>query len=419
MNKGEAAHKTSYTFPSLTLSIMQRYLVDAPEQTYPAPAIAHAQQDERAHSRHSLKGRQLSSKSQAGTITDISTQRGDVANRFSNASNYRTEERYSFRKLAKSFLFNTEEEESMFNYTTCNPPEQAHINKVLQENDSIVNGTIFNTQATHGGVTEKIPDFRIVAITSVPKKLSIPSLLGAVHGGPLEKVELVRKDNYQFYSDAGLYELNQPINWSVVSIFLHFSEYEDANDFYKYSKTGLFKVNDIHLKTVWIPDIEKRTGIDDSGDGGSDNDDYQVISHLMKDEEKARRVLVFKKPLNDKRNKANKRRMGYPDPTVNYSEDFDVEEIKRDFGQYGKLVEVLPVVSRKLCFGLQYYDVRSAIKVKRVIHSPNAHDDEESIDSEYGIDNNLSPQDLEIRRKYKDWYIWYGRDPAEKCVPRV
>ncbi|ODQ44587.1 hypothetical protein PICMEDRAFT_74311 [Pichia membranifaciens NRRL Y-2026] len=278
-----------------------------------------------------------------------------------------------------------------------------HVNsKALQKNESIVNGSEVAAK-----IADNNQDFKIVAITSIPKKMSVSALLTQIYGGPLEKIDLVRKDNYQFYNDESLYKLNQPVNWSEVSIFLHFNKNEDAKSFYQYSKSGLFRVNDVHLKTVWIPNLGEERLYEDDEDETQSREESLLVSSLMTGEEKARRVLVFKRPIFDKKSKLEKKKPGYPDPTINYSEDFDIEEIKKDFGDYGKLVEILPVVSRKLCFGVQYYDVRSAIRVKNVIQRGG-----------HGLDGDeLNDQDLELRRKYNGWYVWYGKDPADRAVP--
>ena len=274
--------------------------------------------------------------------------------------------------------------------------------KALQKNESIVNGSEVAAK-----IADNRQDFKIVAITSIPKKISVSALLTQIYGGPLEKIDLVRKDNYQFYSDESLYQLNQPVNWSEVSIFLHFNKTEDARSFYQYSKTGLFRVNDVHLKTVWIPNLGEERLYEGDDDETQSREESLLVSSLMAGDEKARRVLVFKRPIFDKKSKLEKKKAGYPDPTINYSEDFDMEEIKKDFGDYGKLVEILPVVSRKLCFGVQYYDVRSAIRVKNVIQRGS-----------HGMDGDeLNDQDLELRRKYNGWYVWYGKDPADRAVP--
>lgn len=386
---------------------------------------------ERAESHHlgySIRGYQ-SSKNCSNSKGVTNVQRSSVgAFHDPNQNDVEKDDHFSFRELAKNLLFVNEQDDRYSNsydrkakygiYKSSPASKQSsqeqteccdkkYEPKILQNNITVVNDQ-GNAKNYH---LEKWQDFKIVAITNIPKKLSVPSLLHQIHGGPLEKIELVKRDDYQFYNDEKLYAFNRPINWDEVSIFLHFNRYEDARNFYLYSKTEFFRVNDIHLKTLWIPDLD------------DDLEDYKtlennlLVANLMKGEEKARRVLVFKKPLYEKKSKhCIKRRLGHLDPTANYSEDFDVEEIKKDFGQYGRLVEILPVVSRKLCFGIQYYDVRSAIKVKRIIQS-NGHGNREieelEAKDEYDI---FTARDIELRNKYQHWYVWYGKDPTDKSV---
>jgi hypothetical protein len=358
------------------------------------------------------------------------------------------QERFSFRELAKNLFFFTEHDDefkygygygfdpinneickdSIDKYLSFNKPSvnvykdsSKHIfentrnsdDKFLKANKTIINESKINFNEHE----ERNPEFKIVAITDIPKKISISSLLNEIYGGPLEKIELVRKDNFQFYNDEKLYKLNHPINWDKVSIFLHFNKYEDAKKFYQYSKTGIFRINDVYLNTIWIPKIDEN--IEDSNNIKKN----LLISKLMKSEEKARRVLVLKKPLlyDKKRNyKVNRRENLYSNAILNYSEDFNVEEIKKDFEAYGKLIEILPVVSRKLCFGIQYYDVRSAIKVKRIIQSSNNKSETNEFNNKTiddGEFDELNEQDLQMRNKYQDWHVWYGKDPADKSVP--
>lgn len=288
--------------------------------------------------------------------------------------------------------------------TSENPPTC----KVLKGNESIINN---NSRGSNGldstGRVDSEPSFKIVAITTIPRKLSVPALLNQVYGGPLEKVELIRKHGYQYFNDERVYRLGESIDWDGISIFLHFNKHEDARAFYHYSKTGLFRVNDIYLNTVVIPDDGGTSEVEEDRNANS------VVSELMQGDEKARRVLVLKKPVSNKKSSYSRRRLGYLDPLSNYTHNFDLDEIKRDFGEYGRLVEVSPIVSRKLCFGVQYYDVRSAVRVKRLLQS---NLDKTTVgvrdDGRHGL-----KKDVELKRKYNGWFVWYGRDPSDRSVP--
>lgn len=305
---------------------------------------------------------------------------------------------------------------------TCKSTSNNNNYKALQANKGILNSTLYSK-------TEYLnnPTFRTVAITSIPKKMTISSLLSQLYGGPIERIELVRKDNYsKCYNEESsmIYnneKLNKPINWNEIAIFIYFSKNEDAKNFYQYSKTGLFKVNDIHLKTTWIPNYSKNNHLkyneemrleDENEDIYTETDlikqeEEIFVTNLMKGGEQARRVLVFKKLHSDKKSSKSNQRKGTKNPTSHFCSTFDVEDIKKDFGPYGKLIEILPVVSRKLCFGIQYYDVRSAIMVKSILqHGINGHDEKE-----------LDSRDSNLRMKYHDWGVWYGKDPADRGIP--
>lgn len=275
--------------------------------------------------------------------------------------------------------------------------------RILRANESIINESDNKIREMTIRYNEMSQEFKIVAITSIPKRMSISTLLSQTYGGPIEKIELVRRDNYKFYNnDEDFFKVNKIINWDEVSVFLHFNKVEDAKEFYQYSKSGMFRVNDVYLKTVWIPIA--------NNDKDDDDKKYKdlMVTNSMEGEQTARRVLVFKKPIVDNRYKHGKYHQGKTDSNpklvLYYNEDFNVDEIRKDFEEYGKIVEILPVVSRKLCFGIEYYDVRSAIKVKNLIEQTTEEQDS-------------NERDNRLKRKYHGWYVWYGRDPADKAVP--
>lgn len=342
------------------------------------------------------------------------------------------DERFSFRELAKTLLFPQEPSLGDQSKHTKDHNDHGHIHepcqikgsredllrkgKVLQPKNNIMEKSCSKI-ANSPSCYYILPDttFKIVAITQIGKPLSISSLLSQIYGGPLEKVELVLRDQQRhFYNDDSLYQTEERTDWSKVSVFLYFTCNEDAMSFYRYSKSDMFKVNGDSLNTLWMPDVDE-----DVDEGGNKGQQIQLrrrqLQQAMGGAERARRVLVLKRPIEEKaynrgpishsftRKNGHLSLVSECHTTVKHNLDIDPKEIKRDFGEYGHLIEVFPIVSRKLSFGVHYYNVASAILVKRVL--------------ENATEERFSAVDLEMRRKYGAWHVWYGRDPTERAVP--
>ncbi|KAG7885770.1 hypothetical protein KL938_000802 [Ogataea parapolymorpha] len=271
-------------------------------------------------------------------------------------------------------------------------------NNALKMNENIVNTTFhLDRQVTKDGILDAIMrESRVVMLSNIHRNTSLTSIMSQIYGGPLEKVLLLDKSSLK----EKQYDLGNQINWDETLLHLYFQREEDALKFMNFASTGMFVVNGYHLHPSWIP----RSGIVNTEDYlcYHEKDSLQSLE-MMGGSESARRVLVLKKPVLAK-SKLNshitseKKRPSYPDPILNYSPDFDLNAIRTDFSQFGPIVEILPVVSRKLCFAVQYFDVQAAVAAKHAIQAKG------------------SVSDNQMSVKYKDWYIWYGRDPADKAA---
>lgn len=261
----------------------------------------------------------------------------------------------------------------------------------LQTNANIINSSCRLNQSVLGGLPS-----RVVALTNIHFKLSLSTLLSQICGGPLERIELQRRDRFQQDLPSLAYNLLEtsetPTNWTNIDVLLYFHKPEDALEFYEYSKTGMFLVNGQHIDTYWVT-YEEVIG-----------DETNILEKMNVRNEKARRVLVFKKPVLNKRHRTAYERRHWPDPCSHFTKDFDYQQAVRDFGQYGGLVEVMPVISRKTCFGVQFMDVRTAMRVKQIVQ-----------DRCGDAPSEWSKLDTSLQAKYKDWYVWYGADPCEKA----
>lgn len=219
---------------------------------------------------------------------------------------------------------------------------------------------------------------RVAIFRNLPDGTGLQSILTQVQGGPLEKiVKLESQDGKTL----------------VKSLELHFINHQDAKNFITYGRTRLFKINGQHLQPEWA---SKKVN-------DFSNQRIQLIyEQIYPKNEKiyshhgtasigtgARRCLILKKNVM-KKSKSGSRH--YPSPKSHLS-PLNVDEIKADFGKFGEIVDITPMISRKLCISVNFYDVRSAILAKESYEYPNSY-----LNSKY----------------HSDWTMWYGRDITDK-----
>ncbi|CAG98301.1 Ssp2p [Kluyveromyces lactis] len=217
---------------------------------------------------------------------------------------------------------------------------------------------------------------RVVIFQDLLKNIGVGTLLAQVSGGPLEKV-LYAYDNKTGSRD-------------VVYVELHFLFPDDAAQFMKYARFHLFKVNGVHLVPHW--------GVIDSLDSSEKSLlDIQQYVHpdFCKDIQNfdstgARRCLIMKKY--SRKHKSISTELN----SKSHIYDLDIQQIIDDFNQFGQVLEVSPLISRKICLQISFHDIRSAIEAMRSYETSNSY-----INGKY----------------FKDWSIWYGKDIVDKpCI---
>ena len=211
---------------------------------------------------------------------------------------------------------------------------------------------------------------RIIIVKNIVPNSGVTSILNQVYGGPLERLVY-----------------NASKKSSTLELFFVYPE--DAKRFLEYGSSGMLVVNGRHLKLEWA--------------GRSNSDLFDrfhpaVSKQLLREIEHygSRRCLIFSKPVPGKIVRSDKK-LFYPNPKLHFSRELDIDKIKLDFTAFGDIINVGPVISRKLCFSIQYTDIRSAIIAKRQCETP-------------GSDMNI---------KYASWSIWYGTDTADKPCPEL
>ncbi|QPG73175.1 hypothetical protein FOA43_000481 [Brettanomyces nanus] len=300
-------------------------------------------------------------------------------------------------RLIEANLSNTESAQSKNTKTLKQllPPTKALYFQALQNNEAVLNQVlpIANIFANN---TELATSWTLL-LTDIPKCTSLATILTQIGGGPLQSVQLLRRIDWNLIT--GLHNWNDCIDWGETNLRLQFDNHENAMKFYEHSRTGAFVVNGFHIVTQWVPnEFSKR-----KFNKGIANDIEKEVLEYMAEPEGARRVLVLKRPVPNKKKTATgvKKQFSYPNPLNNYTESFDVEAVIKDFSHFGKIVEVTPVISRKLSFGIQFFDVISAMAAKHSIEGNFENEDELKV---------------EIAKKYSDWYVWYGKDPTDKPI---
>lgn len=236
------------------------------------------------------------------------------------------------------------------------------LNKSKQSNLT----TLYNKKALmpptrgHAGVDTR----RIIVMTGFPTNSVLRDILPCVRGGPLERIS-IRDQN-----DSS-------------SVELHFFFPEHAHDFIEYGKSGLLVHNGDSIPIEWASPF---------------NTSDIPFTHptlpksLMASVYRgATRILVFIKEIPEKPVYKSKKKV-YPNPLVNYSQDFNIRNVLTDFQILGNLIDFVPIVSKRLAFAISFDDVRTAIAVMKQCRTNGTR----------------------LHEKYKTWIIRYGKDVTDK-----
>ncbi|KAL6944950.1 hypothetical protein ACO0QE_002392 [Hanseniaspora vineae] len=223
---------------------------------------------------------------------------------------------------------------------------------------------------------------KVVILENLPPVTDVDSILNQVYGGPIEKI--VKKTDKK--------------NPSVIEeVEVFFVEHKDAEKFMRFASTNLFMINGVHPNCFWADPIVNKTA----------KDDFQKIKNYVypKNEQVysqhgsssirtgARRCLILKKHEMREVSMSNYEQRN---PYLLYMSDlepFDVSQLIRDFQNFGDIINITPVVSRKMCVSINFSNIRDAIDAKIAFETRGT-----PLNSKY----------------HKDWALWYGKDIADK-----
>lgn len=226
---------------------------------------------------------------------------------------------------------------------------------------------------------------RVLVLRNVSLFVGLKSVLAQVCGGPLQKV-VVQRSSSSDLEPHQYKRYSSPQVTKHLSIELWFLKAEHAHEFHNYTKSGLFLVNGFHHYVQWAPQHHAGTSSEKFHESVPRDVEELMLEH------DATRILVLKKYV--RKIKTSGRR--YPSPTDHFS-PLDVTKIKRDFSQFGDIIEVSPMVSKKLCVAVHFYDVECAVGAKQLLE--NADD--------------------EFSALYREWSVLYGKDTTDKPTINV
>lgn len=210
---------------------------------------------------------------------------------------------------------------------------------------------------------------RIIIIKQLPKNSSLNGIINRICGGPLERIV--------FHE-----------NREDPSVELYFIFPKDAQAFFDYGNTGLFIYNGSRMVLEWANE--------------TNTEDISLIHPKLltplsnQITNGARRSLLFVKSVPNKMIQ-HRRSLYYPDPENNYSKDFNIKLILRDFASLGNVIDVSPIISTKLSFCIHFSDIRSAIAIKRQCET----------------------EGTKLHQKYRSWSIHFVKDVTDKPCLQV
>lgn len=210
-------------------------------------------------------------------------------------------------------------------------------------------------------------NLRVLVMKNIPAKVGIDSVLSQIYGGPLERLIL---------------HTTSKASWAEIS----FIKPEHAQQYYNYgTRTGLLIINGAKLTLEWAnPSNTEDVGVEHPAVSK-----YLLTEILNHD---SRRCLTFSRDVPGKTLTKNPKKLHYPDPKTHISKGLNFATIKRDFDNFGELISINPVISRKLAFSIVFADIRSSIIAKRSCETKGS----------------------KMNNRYGNWQIEYGKDSADR-----
>lgn len=234
---------------------------------------------------------------------------------------------------------------------------------------------------------EENPYRRVVKLLGFPVNTSPSSLVGLVRGGSLEKVAMIEGDRPLAMAQSSV--VRGPIIpprtvGTSPSILLHFLLPLEASSFLSFvNNSSLVEFRGKRLLAQWA-----------NQDQAKNLRDLELAPHISEEinRHSASRVVILSCYNHAKAPSDRALKLSYPHPRENFHTSFNCNALKVDFGQFGQIIDVTPVISPKLSVSIQFADIRSAILVMHTFNSRNSV----------------------LRSKYAIWSAKYARDVTNK-----
>ncbi|KAK5780004.1 Ssp2p PWA37_001622 [Arxiozyma heterogenica] len=214
---------------------------------------------------------------------------------------------------------------------------------------------IFNN--TYDSIRECSNDLNTrICFQNIPNDTGITSIISQIVGGPLKRIRVIH---------------NNDKRGTLKEVQIEFKNRMGAEAFMRYGCRSHFKINGVHLEPQWslyhyseksIPNFKLYNG------------------------EEVSRSLVLKKYSDKLKKSSHCKELNIPLYPLN------VCDIINDFSKFGKIISVVPVVSRKLCISIFYMDIQSSINAIEAYHKEG------------------SPLFLKYS---KVWLVWFGKDVSD------
>lgn len=306
------------------------------------------------------------------------TGRTDVPKKEAQAEKSETKEKHKSAEVSK---LPTPDQEPAHVSTVYTPRSvQSNNQTITRPLFTLPNGPIENEVSRNNGVD--IFFRRAISLSGFEPGTLVSTIMSFVRGGPLEKILDAESTIASRFVRPNAYKKSPYLR---APIFVFFMTPQGANNFMAYAtNNALLTFNGLRIQVAWANDKILLN--------------EELDPHVAEDAKyySASRVIVLSHPINKTPPEPLASRKININARENYTRSFSCESLKRDFAQFGQIIDVTPVCSSKLSVCIQFADIRSAMLSMRTLNENNSV----------------------MRAKYSLWRARYVRDvTCRPCYP--
>lgn len=203
---------------------------------------------------------------------------------------------------------------------------------------------------------------RCIVLSGFPKGTPNTSIISLVRGGAIEKLTFLNGEAEQMEQDICSEVRKSLLSGSIKYpvMILSFLYPADASRFMEYvNDKSLLKFHNKPLSAHWAHDNSLQFSVG-----------YHLAPHIAQeiDANHASRYVILSR---SSRKTIIDIPHGHRHPQAYscFSTTFNCNALKTDFAQFGQIIEVVPLLDKKLAISLQFADIRSAILVMHTFKS--------------------------------------------------